>query len=82
MKGDTKAQGLISTMLSFVSYGSNLPSLLERQGSNNPWLAYTILSAEEQYMEEMNLLRAVTQELADDPDMTPDAALKVWVFRI
>ncbi len=77
MKGDAKAQGLISTMLSFVSYGSTLPSLMEKQSSSNVWLAYAILASETQYLEEMNLLRAVSQELADDPDMTPDAALKV-----
>ena len=77
MKGDSKGQGLISTMLSFVSYGSNLPSLMEKQSSNNAWFAYAVLSAETQYLDEMNLLKAISQELADDPHMTPDAALKV-----
>ena len=77
MKGEGKGQGLLSTMLSFVSYGPNLPSLMENKSSNSVWFAYAVLLAETQYLEEMNLLRAVSQELAEDRDMTPDAALKV-----
>ncbi|XP_022106571.1 ectopic P granules protein 5 homolog isoform X2 [Acanthaster planci] len=76
MKAEAKPQGFISSVLSFVTSGNPLPSLLEKQSLERPWLAYCILSAETRNLEQMGLLREVTMELCQDADMTPDMGLK------
>ncbi|XP_071788389.1 ectopic P granules protein 5 homolog isoform X2 [Asterias amurensis] len=76
IKVEPKPQGFLSSVLSFVSSGSPLPSLLEKQSMERPWLAYCILSAETKYLESINILKEVSMELCSDTSMTPDAGLK------
>ncbi|XP_033099652.1 ectopic P granules protein 5 homolog isoform X3 [Anneissia japonica] len=74
--GNSKSQGLLSSVLSYVTTSVPQPSFLEAQSSQYVWLAYTILLAEQKFLADIQLHKFVYQELYKDQKVTPEVALK------
>ncbi|XP_071496292.1 ectopic P granules protein 5 homolog [Diadema antillarum] len=72
----TKAPSLLSSVMSLVTSASPLPSMQEQYKKDFPWLAYSFMLAETQFLQESGALQAVSQELHGNPSMTTDQAVK------
>ena len=77
MKGP-REHGVISSIVSWIATGNNLPSLIETQScAEFSWFALQVLLCETEYEEETGLGAAVQRELFANPAITVEQALKV-----
>ena len=72
-----REQGVISSIVSWIATGNNLPSLMDSQSSEFCWFAYHVLEAETEYEEETKLWPTMQQELHNNPEMNVEQALRV-----
>ncbi len=80
MKGP-REQGVISSIVSWIATGNNLPSLIETQScAEFSWFALQVLHAEAQYEEETGLWVAIQRELFANTTVPVDQALKVATY--
>ena len=73
-----REQGVLSSIVSWIATGNNLPSLIETQACGEfSWFALQVLNAEAEYEEECGLWTSIQKELFANPTVSVDQALKV-----